>query len=122
MILRFTIIVASMAFLISCQREVKAKFEITNNTDNVIDSINIRSFDNESNPNYLRLTSGQCQTYWLDMTNLPKVDGDYLLTYKGYMYKTIRFGYFSNGSPMEKVIKIKIENDTVIIEQISNNY
>ncbi|MCG8579173.1 MAG: hypothetical protein MI866_04620, partial [Bacteroidales bacterium] len=89
------IIIASINILISCQRQIKAKFEITNKTNIEIDSINIKSFDHESNSNYIKLASGQSQTYWLDMTILPKVDGDYLLTYMDSTAKTIRFGYFT---------------------------
>ncbi len=115
-------IIFVVVFFYSCQSRIKAKFEITNETEMLIDSINIKSFVHNSNPNLLKLESGQSQLYWLDMTNLPKVDGDYLLTYRDSILKTIRFGYFMNGFPMEKVTKIKIEKDTVIIDQIYDDY
>jgi hypothetical protein len=69
----------------SCQRnirDIKAKFEISNMTDQSIDSINIKPFDHESNSNFIHLVPGESQVYSLEMTELPKVDGDYLLTFK----------------------------------------
>ena len=58
------------------------------------------------------------------MTNLPKVDGDYLLTFKkNQANKEIkRFGYFTNGYPLEEITKIQIDKDTVLIDQIFDNY
>lgn len=106
----------------SCQSNLKAKFEITNETKILIDSINIKTFDHNANPKWIKLKSGQNQLYWLEMTNLPKVDGDYLLTYRDSILKTVRFGYFSNGFPLEKVTNIIIKKDTVIIDQIYDDY
>jgi hypothetical protein len=58
------------------------------------------------------------------MSELPKVDGDYLLTFKrNQNNKQIkRFGYFTNGYPLEEITKIQIEKDTVIIDQIFDDY
>lgn len=115
-------IIFVVVFFCSCQSSIKAKFEITNETEILIDSINIKSFDHNDNPNWIKLKSGQNQLYWLDMTNLPKVDGDYLLTYRDSVLKTVRFGYFTNGFPLEKETNIKIKKDTVIIDQIYDDY
>ncbi|MDY0216808.1 MAG: hypothetical protein RBS19_07635 [Bacteroidales bacterium] len=41
--MRFIILIISL-MMISCQNENKAKFEITNNSGNTIDSIYIKSF------------------------------------------------------------------------------
>lgn len=98
-------------------RGIKAKFEISNMTDQSIDSINIKPFDHESNSNFIHLVPGESQIYWLEMTELPKVDGDYLLTFKlNQNNKQMkRFGYFTNGYPLEEITEIQIEKDTVII-------
>lgn len=42
--MRFLILVFSQLMLISCQNDNKAKFEISNNSGNTIDSISIKSF------------------------------------------------------------------------------
>ena len=121
--LRIVIPIGTLILFASCRSDIKAKFEITNQTGNSIDSINIISFDHQTNPNYLSLEPGQSQTYLLDMTDLPKVDGEYLLTYKGKELKVRkRFGYFTNGFPLEEVTKIKIQKDTVIIDKIYDDY
>ncbi len=112
-----------MTFLTSCQYEIKAKFEITNRTDTVIDSINIKSNDHENISDYIKLEKDEIKIYFMDMTDLPKVDGDYLLTYKPQntgVSQFERFGYFTNGYPLEDITRIIIKTDTVIIEQIYN--
>ena len=93
-------------------------------TNQPIDSINVKSFDHEMNFNFIHLEPGESQTYWLDMKELPKVDGDYLLTFKrNQTNKEVkRFGYFMNGYPLEKITKIQIGKDTVIIDQIFDDY
>ena len=55
--------------------------QIINQTQGTIDSINIKSFDHHSTPNYLKLEPGESQIYWLDMNDLPKVDGDWLIRF-----------------------------------------
>ena len=113
-----------MISLISCDNRIKAKFEIINQTDYILDSINIKSFRHKANSNYLKLEPGESQIYWLDMTDLPKGDGEYLLTLKGNSgsIKRKQFGYYTNGYPLEEVTIIKIRKDTIIINQIFDNY
>jgi hypothetical protein len=122
--MKYFLYIISILLLSSCSSEIKAKFEIENKTNHVIDSINIKSFDHERKSQFIKLEPDQTETYWLDMTELPKVDGDYLLTFKrNRTNKEIeRFGYFTNGYPLEEVTKIRIEKDTVIIDQIFDDY
>ncbi len=122
--MKYFLYIFSILLLSSCSSEIKAKFEIENKTNFVIDSINIKSFDHERKSQFITLEPDQIETYWLDMTDLPKVDGDYLLTFKrNETSKELkRFGYFTNGYPLEKVTKIQIEKDTVIIDQIFDEY
>lgn len=114
--MRFLILVFSLLMLISCQNENKAKFEISNNSGNTIDSISIKSFDHNLNTHYLKLKHGESQTYFLDMKDIPQVDGDYLLSFRiNNKVQKRRFGYFTNGSPLEQLTKIEIRKDTVIV-------
>ena len=122
--MKYFLYIVSILLLSSCSSEIKAKFEIENKTNFIIDSINIKSFDHERKSQFIKLEPDQIETYWLDMTDLPKVDGDYLLTFKRNenSKELKRFGYFTNGYPLEKVTKIQIEKDTVIIDQIFDEY
>ncbi|MDD2345530.1 MAG: hypothetical protein PHI36_06510 [Bacteroidales bacterium] len=120
--MRFIILIISL-MMISCQNENKAKFEITNNSGNTIDSICIKSFSHNLNTHYLKLEHSESQTYFLDMTDIPQVDGDYLLSFRiNNNLEKRRFGYFTNGSPLEQRTKIEIRKDTVIIKPIFDKY
>lgn len=122
--MKYFIYIIAILLLSSCSSEIKAKFEIENRTTHIIDSINIKSFDHKRNSQFINLEPGEIEIYWLDMTELPKVDGDYLLTFKRNRTNKVikRFGYFTNGYPLEKLTKIQIEKDTVIIDQILDDY
>lgn len=113
--LKFAAIILILTSVFSCQNFRKAKFEITNKTEGTIDSISISSFNHNFKTEYIKLEIGQSQTYWLDMNNLPEVDGSYRLTYKDSVINNKNFGYFSNGYPMKTVTNITFEKDTVII-------
>tara|TARA_B100001778_G_scaffold317526_1_gene305287 strand:+ start:338 stop:712 length:375 start_codon:yes stop_codon:yes gene_type:complete len=117
------LLVASIV-LTSCEADIEAKFEITNHTNTTIDSINIKSFDHSPNENFITLEAGESKVYWLNMSNLPKVDGDYLLSYKQNKNssKIKRFGYYTNGYPTEKLTEIEILGDSIIINPILDNY
>lgn len=118
--MKILVFIFTLTLFYSCQNEIKAKFEIKNMTNETIDSINIKSFDHQRNSEFIKIKPGQMKTYWLDMTGIPKVDGDYLLTLKqeNNHKEVTRFGYFTNGYSLEEVTKIRIEKDTIIIDQI----
>lgn len=122
--LKILSILSAIALLSSCQNFFGAKFEIKNNTNHVIDSINIKSVDHEGNSNYLQLSPGESQSYWFNMIKIPQVDGSYLLTFRTNPsnIETKEFGYFTNGSSLEAVTIIQIESDTVLIEPVYNEY
>lgn len=103
--MRILFIIFTLTLLGSCRSEIKAKFEIENKTYYAIDSINIKSFDHERKSPFIRLGPDQIETYWLDMNELQWVDGDYLLTFKqkNTIKEIQRYGYFTNGYPLEKV-------------------
>lgn len=113
-----------MTSLISCQSKIEAKFDITNESEFVIDSLNIKSSDHHQSAEYLQLKPGESKKYYMDMTDLPKTDGDYLLSYRlmGRKVQQKSFGYYTNGYPLEEVTKINIKSDTVIIDQVLKKY
>jgi hypothetical protein len=105
----------------SCKDRVLAKFEITNMTGDMIDSIYILP-DNRKD-HFIQLRANAKSTFTTDMTGLPKVDGSYQLLFK--LKNRTRgkyFGYYTNGSPLENLTRIYIYTDTVSIQQEYNNY
>jgi hypothetical protein len=116
----FLLVIPFLIFF-SCNNEIIAKFEITNKTYTIIDSLNISSFDYQINKNYINLKPGETKEYFLDLTDLPKVDGDYFLRFiylDSNKKESERFGYYTNGYPLEKLIQIKISRDTIAYNSI----
>ena len=99
--------------LSSCDHRIKAKFEITNNSFQRIDSLVIEPNTDKANK-YISIDPSITIKYITDMTDIVKSDGTYSLTYK--MNNKIRnkiFGYYSNGNPLESLTTINIKTDTV---------
>ncbi|WP_053971754.1 hypothetical protein [Mangrovimonas sp. ST2L15] len=115
-ILVFTLI------LTSCSNKVVADFEIMNNTEFNIDSLKIEPNISDVGK-YISLKEGEKAEYKSDMTTISKTDGAYQITFLvNGINKTQVFGYYTNGYPLEKITKIKIEKDTVLIDQVFDKY
>lgn len=96
----------------SCNTAVEQNFTIVNKTGIDMDSVNIFP----DTLNYQKLKNGDSIDYKCNMTNVPKVDGNYALNYKEPLtgkLKTYQFGYFTNGTPIETLIRITIYPDSV---------
>jgi hypothetical protein len=108
--------------LLSCNDDytVGAKFWVINLTDSKVDSINIKSNNQTAKSKFISLKNNESKAYFLDMTDIPKIDGDYNLVFNdgdGKQHlKT--FGYFTNGYPSEDSTIISIYSDTIIINQV----
>jgi hypothetical protein len=122
--MRVLLVIISLTILASCQREIKVKFEVMNLSDQTIDSICVKSSNQDEQFNFIHLEPGEQKTYWLDMTGLPKQDGNYALTFKRNqpVKETKHFGYFTNGYPLEQLTVIRIEKDTVILDPSLEGY
>jgi len=97
----------------SCQNTVKSKFEIVNKSNQTIDSLSIEP-NVSKDGKYVSINSGETKVYLADMTNIPKIDGSYTLTFKiGAIRRIKSFGYYTNGHPLEKLTTITIEPDTI---------
>jgi hypothetical protein len=98
-----------------------ARFEITNNSSEKIDSLFITNSHNDSvNLNHLYyLNPKQITKITIDMTNA-EGDGDYNLHFKSnHNWHIKRLGYFTNGSQTEKLITIQInKNDSITINSV----
>jgi hypothetical protein len=84
----------------------------------------IKSNDHEETNYYISLLPHESKTYYLDMTNIPHVDGDYRLKFKDEDNQNHfkRFGYFTNGASMEDSTIINIYSDSIIVNQIYTKY
>lgn len=108
------LLIATLATVVaSCHGSASAslRFEITNKTGKGIDSLIILP---NRNLDRISISPNATVEYFCDMTGGAKVDGQYRLTFKSDSELTIKhFGYFTNGYPIEKLIKIIVEPDTV---------
>jgi len=106
----------------SCTSKVIANFEIVNNTGHEIDSLKIEPNTSEMGK-FISIKKEGKVKYKSDMTGIMKVDGAYELSFLlNKQKKTMWFGYYTNGYPLEKVTKIVMERDTILINQIFGNY
>ena len=106
-------------FINSCVNKNRIEFNVQNNTDSKIDSIAIYVRGSKNNKTYFYLKPNETKTYNLDMSNIGMGDGDYRIDYQlsnPRRKKLMHFGYFTNGSAQDELIKIKIEHDTILFE------
>ncbi|WP_321516158.1 hypothetical protein [Marinifilum fragile] len=123
MIYRILAIGLIIALTCSCENKTIAKFEITNRTNDRIDSLRIVPNGYECK-HYISLLPRETKKYDCDMTNIAKVDGDYQIDYKfessDFISET--FGYYTNGYPIEKLNKIEIKTNTLLFDAEFNSY
>ena len=112
--MKYSIIyITTIAILTSCTSRNEISFVIENTTKFQIDSLKIEANDNK-NAEFISLNSMQSKKYTLDMTKIIKVDGSYNLSYKiNGDQRFHNFGYYTNGSPLEKFIELKISADSI---------
>jgi hypothetical protein len=106
--------------LLSCNDWSKGKFEITNNTSVIIDSLFIE-------PNryiigkYVSIKPNETISYITDMSD-DHNDGLHRLEYKIGEKHTIKgLLYYSNGNSVEDLIKVGIYPDTIVVKSIYNS-
>jgi hypothetical protein len=59
----------------------------------------------------------------LDMSNVIKVDGDYIIEIKTKGQNKLKhYGYYTNGWPCEEKIDIYVTNDTIRYKPTLNDY
>jgi hypothetical protein len=104
--------------LFSCQDWSKANFEITNTTSTTLDSVFIEP-NRFTKGKFVPLAPGQTIKYVCDMGKGGGPDGAYVLSYiEDSIKKRKIFGYYSNGNSLEKLTKLEIKPDTIIIQPL----
>lgn len=102
--------------MVSCRDSGFAHFEITNNTNRPIDSLQVLP---DKNTRVLSILPGETREYISDMRGGAKTDGEYMLKFKtDSVVRTKRFGYYTNGYPIEESTKINIKADTILFDYI----
>lgn len=109
--------------LSSCDSKTTLKFEISNDSNTRIDSLRIIPSGYESDY-FISIASNKATEYIMDMTDIVKVDGDYQIDFikDSNIRISKTFGYYTNGYPIEKLIQVKINNDTIIFDSELSNY
>jgi len=119
-IYRFAILILLLS---SCVSKTTLKFEISNHSNELIDSLRLIPSGYESDY-YISIAPKKTVEYILDMTDIAKVDGDYQIDYKfnSKNYNTKTFGYYTNGYPIESLIRVNIKPDTIMFDSELNRY
>lgn len=94
---QFFVIFIIIVGLYSCSDKVTAEFEIINNSSLKIDWLRIEP-NLKKDGKFISLDIYEEISYKIDMTNIKKSDGAYILSYKlNGEYKSKVFGYYTNG-------------------------
>lgn len=107
----------------SCEKETIGKFEIENQTNNMIDSLRIVPNGYESDY-YISISPGEIKKYDCNMTDIGDADGEYKLDYKFDTSSFVSeiFGYYTNGYQIEEKIIIIIKTDSLIYDSQLKDY
>jgi hypothetical protein len=92
---------------ISCDKKSGLDFTVYNESDVSIDSVVIRTSGKDARAVIGRIEPDSSGTNFLDMTDVPPVDGQYYVSITaGDTTWEDPIGYYTNGSPFEKKIEI----------------
>lgn len=91
----------------------KVKFEVINDTEFVLDSLNITPNTVEL-LKYVSIKPEQRVEYIVDMSEALPIDGSYNLSYRlGNKVFQKKMGYYARGTPVDEHLIIKIEKDNI---------
>lgn len=98
----------------SCIAKQGTNFEFVNQTNLVIDSLELSTSTKVSTVNIGTVHPGRKVSLRLDMSEEDYVDGNYKIdVFAGSSISSFRFGYFTNGSPLEEIVEITYWGDSV---------
>jgi hypothetical protein len=112
-----------LLLLVSCNYKVGVEFYVKNERDTVLHKINL--FPSSGSLVIYNLKPGETTNIFMDFKGHPKVDGGYGIVIDNSTHKNnnLFFGYYSNGIPNEKEIRITIQNDTFkVISDFRDGY
>ncbi len=105
-------------FLISCNEKTGVEFYVTNKRDTVLHKVNLSP--GKSPATIANLKPGETKKVFMDFSGAAKVDGCYAISIDNAAIKNnfLVFGYYTNGIPLEKEIRINIHSDTFQITSV----
>lgn len=114
---RFIIFLCFTFSLLDCQNGRYVHFNIKNETKLILDSLTFKASGGAKILGNC-LHPGKCKTLKLNISNVPKQDGNYSIEFLIGGNKTIEnFGYYTNGYPISFVYDLKIQTDTILIKE-----
>lgn len=122
--LRIPSLILIITTLISCNfKKNGITSKIKNSSNETIINITFLS-DENSKLEYSKIEPNQAVEEFLDMTNNHKGDGAYKLKFERENGKKeqLIFGYYTNGSALNKEVFCEIKNDTILIKFSSIKY
>jgi hypothetical protein len=105
-------------FLVACKEKTGIDFYVTNQRDTVLQNVNLSPGKSPVIISYLK--PGETKKVFMDFSGAAKVDGCYQINIDNAKNKdnNLIFGYYSNGIPLEKEMRIAILNDTFQITAV----
>jgi len=98
----------------ACHGTVESTFEITNQTNKKIENLSIQPDENLHHS--ISIAPQATIVFKTNMTYVSKEDGTYWLQFQwGDSTREINFGNYTNGYPVERITKIIIQSDTILI-------
>jgi hypothetical protein len=96
-----------LSSLISCEKKYGLDFTVHNGSGLAVDSVVIATSGKDARVVIGHIEPDSSGTSFLDMTNVPPVDGNYYVSIiKGKNTFEDHIGYYTNGFPTDKKIEI----------------
>lgn len=108
-----TYILLLVLFFSSCSSNA-IEVSVKNATSVDLESLEITNDKREASTGVFSLSSGQEIRKQLSLSSVSSSDGHYVVKIKGR--KDHKFGYYSNGLPLDSKINIEVRIDTVLIQ------
>lgn len=96
-------------------------FQVTNKTKETIDYLSFSTNKGQGKTVNYAVPEDAAVNVNFDFGQIDKTDGGYQLTYKlASSADTLieRFGYYTNGSPTEKALVLKVYRDSISVDRI----
>ena len=110
------LVIVSIGF-VSCSIGPTLNFELQNKSSNSISKIRI-SPTGSQHVDTIEFFNDREIKYKLDMSGVSKTDGDYEISFeRDGKRESKRFGYYTNGYPINKKYSIEILDNQVVIKE-----
>ncbi|WP_194851908.1 hypothetical protein [Nonlabens antarcticus] len=116
---KLLLVITMFVLLCSCTDTV-ANFKVVNTTDEKIENFIIEP-SGSTNVDFVDIDPRESIKYEVNLADVPKTDGHYTLSYqKNGKNVQEKFGYYTNGLPLDGTVRIEILPLIVRITPVSN--